>query len=355
MSRWLGDNIYVEIYGTSHGEAVGVKCEKFPSVVIDEEKLLAFMRRRQGGQGIGTTSRKEDDVPEFISGYEDGQIKEGNFEAIIKNQNKKSSDYNELYGKPRPSHADYCDYVKSGNLDYRGGGRFSARLTAPICVAGFVAKEYLNKKGIYAHAYVSSVGKVNGKSYKDGVKRKQLENISGFPSLTKKNRMIKEIQKAVSKGDSVGATCECVVYGVKAGVGNDYFDGLEGKIASLLYSIPAVKGVEFGLGFDLAKMNGSKSNDAFYFDGNEVKTKTNNAGGINGGITNGMPITMRVAFRPTPSISMEQDTVDLVNKTNVKIQIKGRHDGCVAVRALPVIESVVYLALLDLGDIYEDR
>ncbi len=349
MSKWLGDRISVEIYGTSHGEEIGVKCENFPKIKIDEEKLLAFMRRRQGGQGFGSTPRKEGDIPQFILGVENGEIVGKSVQAIIKNQNKKSSDYNELYGKPRPSHADYCDYVKSGNLDYRGGGRFSARLTAPICVAGFIAKEYLNSKGIYAHAYISSVGKIRGKSYKDGVSREEIEKVCGFPSLSNQDKMVKEIENAVKKGDSVGATCECVVYGVKGGLGDDYFDGLEGKIASLVYAIPAVKGVEFGLGFDLAKMKGSKANDAFYFVADEVITKTNNSGGINGGISNGMPITMRVAFRPTPSISIEQETVDLVNKTNVKIKIKGRHDGCVAVRALPVIESAVYLALLDLG------
>ena len=166
--------------------------------------------------------------------------------------------------------------------------------------------------------------------------------------------MIREIKKANKNLDSVGAVCECIVYGVKAGVGESYFDGIEGKIASLIYSIPAVKGVEFGLGFDLASLNGSVANDPFYYDGDEVKTKTNNSGGINGGIANGMPITMRVAFRPTPSIAKEQDTVDLINKKNVKIKIKGRHDSCVAVRALPVIESMVYLALLDLGDYHEN-
>ena len=350
MSRWIGNRLIVELYGESHSEAVGVKCDNFPTVKFDYEKLLAFMRRRQGGQGFNTTPRKEDDIPEFISGVLGDEIVSNSFEVVIKNNNKKSADYDELYGKPRPSHADYCDYAKTGNLDFSGGGRFSARLTAPLCVAGYMAKEYLNSKGVYAYSYISSVGRVKGKSYKKGVDRKMLENIKGFPSLSKKRTMINEIKKAVKKGDSVGAVCECVVYGVKAGVGENYFDGIEGKIASLIYSIPAVKGVEFGLGFELSSLNGSVANDPFIYENGEVKTKTNNAGGINGGIANGMPITMRVAFRPTPSIAKEQETVDLINKQNVKIQIKGRHDGCVAVRALPVIESMVYLALLDLGD-----
>ena len=350
MSKWIGNRLVIELYGESHSYAVGVKCDNFPAVKFDYEKLLAFMRRRQGGQGFNTTSRKEDDIPEFISGVLDNEIVSNSFEVVIKNNNKRSSDYGNLYGKPRPSHADYCDFAKTGNLDFRGGGRFSARLTAPLCAIGYLAKEYLNSKGIYAYSYISSVGKVKGKSYKKGIEQKELENINGFPSLSKKEAMVKEIKKAVKKGDSVGAVCECVVYGVKAGVGENYFDGIEGKIASLIYSIPAVKGVEFGLGFGLSSLKGSVANDPFYFDGDKVKTRTNNAGGINGGISNGMPITMRVAFRPTPSIAKEQETVDLVNKQNVKIQIKGRHDGCVAVRALPVIESMVYLALLDLGE-----
>ena len=348
MSKWVGNNISIEIFGTSHGDFVGVRCKNFPKVKIDNEKLSEFMKRRQGGVQIGSTPRKEFDFPKFTSGNNEGYV-EGDFEAIIENNNKKSSDYNELYGKPRPSHADYCDYVKNGTLDYRGGGRFSARLTAPICVAGFIAKEYLNSKGIYAYAYLSSVGKVKGKSYKDGATREELSSILGFPSLKNKEKMQREILKALKKGDSVGATCECVIYGVNAGVGDDYFDGLEGKLSTLIYAIPAVKGLEFGLGFDLSKGYGSQMNDAFYFDGKRVKTKTNNSGGINGGISNGMPITFRVAFRPTPSIVKEQDTVDLVNKTNVKIKIKGRHDACVAIRALPVIESMAYLTLLDLG------
>ena len=351
MSLFKGEKISVEIYGKSHDEKIGVKCTNFPKIVIDQDGLSSFMKRRQGGQGFGSTPRKEEDKVIFVSGVENDKIIDGDFEGVIFNNNKKSADYNELYGKPRPSHADFVDYVKSGNLDYRGGGRFSARLTAPICVAGYVAKQFLNEKGIYAHAFISSVGRVKGKSYKDNITREELEKTNGFPALKNGDKMAKLIKKTQKRGDSVGARVECVVFGAK-GLGDDYFSGLEGKISQLIYSIPAVKGVEFGQGFELAKSFGSKVNDPFYFDGEEVKTKTNNSGGINGGIANGMPITIGVAFRPTPSISIEQDTVDLINKKNVKIKIKGRHDSCVAVRALPVIESAVYLALLDSGDYY---
>lgn len=354
MSKWKGEKISFEIYGASHDDKIGVICKNFPSVKINDVKLSEFMARRKGGQGFGTTARAESDIPTFTSGVKDGEIKDGNFEAVIYNNDKKSKDYGELYGKPRPSHADYCDYLKSGNLDFRGGGRFSGRLTAPYCVAGYVAKEYLNSQGVYAHTYLSSVGKVKGKSYLDNVSREEIENISGFPSLTNQKKMIREIEKARKSNDSVGAVIECVVFGAKKGLGNDYFMGLEGKMASLLYAIPAVKGVEFGLGFNLAKTRGSRSNDCYYFDENgEVKTRTNNGGGIHGGITNGMPITLRVAMKPTPSISREQETIDLINKKNVKIKIIGRHDACVAVRALPVVESAIYLALLDCEENYD--
>ena len=345
MSKWTGERLSVEIYGTSHGDKIGVAIKGFPAFCVDENKLAQFMKRRQGGQGMGSTTRKEDDKPEFLP-TEDGTI-----EAVIYNKAQRSGDYNDLYGKPRPSHADYCSFVKDGTLDYRGGGRFSARLTAPICVAGGIAKQILEEKGVRVYAYLSGVGSVVGKSYKDGVNEEEIKNVNGFPSLSHQGEMSAEIEKARMDNDSVGATCECVVFGLPAGVGNDYFDGLEGELAQLLYAIPAVKGVEFGSGFDLAEMRGSTANDPLYYDGDEVKTKTNHAGGINGGISNGMPVTMRIAFRPTPSIGKEQQTVDLVNKNNVTIKITGRHDACVAVRALPVVESMVCLALLDKGDI----
>ena len=343
MSKWKGERLSVEIYGTSHGDKIGVVGKGFPAFSVDEDKLAAFMKRRQGGQGMGSTTRKEEDKPEFL------YAENGEFEAVIYNKQQRSGDYNELYGKPRPSHADYCSYVKDGTLDYRGGGRFSARLTAPVCIAGGIAKQILEKKGIRVYAYLSAVGSVAGKSYQDGVTEDEIIAITGFPSLSKGKEMTEEIEKARLDRDSVGAVCECVVYGLPAGVGNDYFDALEGAIAQLLYAIPAVKGVEFGSGFALASMRGSCANDPFYFDGEVVKTTTNHAGGINGGISNGMPLTMRVAFRPTPSISKEQQTVDLINKKNVTIKIAGRHDSCVAVRALSVVESMVCLALLDKG------
>ena len=351
MSVFTGKHINITLYGQSHDEKIGVILENFPKTKIDEAALASFMARRQGGQGFGTTPRREDDLPTFLSGVQDG-FAEGRIEAILYNKNKKSGDYGELYGKPRPSHADYAAYLRDGTLDFSGGGRFSARLTAPLCVAGYLAKEYLNARGIHAYAYLSSVGRIRGRSYKDGVCEEELKKLTGFPSLTKQKSMQKEIERARKKGDSVGSTVECAVFGVRGGIGNDYFEGLESKIASLLYAIPAVKAVEFGFGFDLSRGRGSRMNDPLCFENGRITLKSNKAGGLNGGISNGMPLTVRVGLRPTPSIAVEQETVDLVTGENVKIKIKGRHDACLGVRALPIVESALCLALLDEGEYY---
>ncbi len=352
MSKWQGDKISVEIYGASHGENIGVKCQGFPSIQIDNDRLLEFLERRKPSSSAFSTARKEADLPRFISGVEDGKILEDNFEAVIYNTNQKSADYNELLGKPRPSHADYGAYLIDGTVDFSGGGRFSGRLTAPFTIAGAIAKQYLKDNfNVDIKAYLSSVGKVQGKSYKTS----QIEltdfdqNYKEFPALSNSKQMLDEITNAKTQGDSVGAVVECVVYNPVKGIGDNLFSGVDGKIASLIYGIPAVKGVEFGLGFELSQMQASVVNDGLYFDEKgEVKTYTNNSGGINGGITNGMPITLSVAFKPTPSIIKSQKTVDLINKQNVEIQIKGRHDCCVAVRAVPVVESAVAIALLDM-------
>ena len=348
MSKFNGNKISVEIYGTSHAKEIGVIAKGFPTFEIDKEKLNFFLERRKASSSVFSTSRKEADVPIF-NGLT-GNVLNSDWEAKIQNANVKSGDYNELYGKPRPSHADYSSFVKDKTLDFAGGGRFSGRLTAPFCIAGGIAKQYLKKMGIKVCAYVSEIGKIKAKSYKtskittDMIER---EITPEFPSLDKREDIINEIAVAKKNGDSVGGRIECVVSGLKAGIGDNLFSGLEGKISYLIYSIPGVKGVEFGLGFGLCSEFGSFVNDEFYFDNDIVKTKTNNSGGINGGISNGNDITLSVAMRPTPSIAKEQNTVDLVNKTNTKILIKGRHDACIVPRAVPVVESAVALALLD--------
>lgn len=347
MSLFSGKKLSIEIYGESHAEKIGVSVKGFPHFKFDEKELGEFLARRKATTDLYSTSRIEPDVPVF-TGVKDGEIK-GEFTAEIFNVNKISKDYSALYGKPRPSHADYAWYLKDGALDFSGGGRFSARLTAPLCVAGGILKQYLKTCGIEIESYVSSVGNVFSRSYKDGgLTAEEIRRLrdSGFPSLDKKDELIEEIKAAKSAGDSVGGTAECVIFGVK-GVGDNLFGGLEGKISSIVYAVPAVKGVEFGDGFDLSKMRGSVANDGLYIKDDEIGFYSNHAGGINGGIANGNSITFRVALRPTPSISLPQKTVDLVKRENTEIIINGRHDACVVPRALAVIESAAAIAVAD--------
>ena len=347
MAKFNGKKLNIEITGTSHGESVKASVKGFPNFEFDSDKLSNFMKRRKANNSVYSTPRIESDIVSF-NGVNGNAIK-GNFSLEIANSNAKSADYNELYARPRPSHADYAWFLKDGALDFSGGGRFSARLTAPLCAVGGICKQYLENKGVEVKAYLSSVGKVKGRSYKNGeLFKEEIDSlVTKFPSLSNQEEMLEEIKNASLEGDSVGGVIECIVYGLKPGVGDNLFEGLEGKIASLLYSVPAVKGVEFGLGFEMSEKRGSEVNDELFYENGEIKLKTNNNGGVNGGISNGFNLTMSVAVKPTPSIFKEQSTVDLVSKENVKIKIKGRHDACVAVRAVPVIESVVAIALLD--------
>lgn len=349
MSTFNGKNISVEIFGESHADKIGVRVTGFPTFKFDEEQLANFLQRRSASNQVYSTSRVEQDTPIFDN-VKSGQIN-GEFTATIYNTNKKSSDYSYLIGKPRPSHADYAWYLKDGVTDFTGGGRFSGRMTAPLCVAGGIAKQYLEGLGIKIYAYVSSVGGVRGRSYKDGdISASELDslvNSCAFPALSNGEQMLTEIAQTKAQGDSLGGVIECIVYGMKSGVGDCLFGGLEGKISSLVYAVPAVKGVEFGDGFKLAKLTGSVANDGYQYVDSKVVTVKNSAGGINGGISNGANITLSVAIRPTPSIAKEQNTVDLLNKVNTTIKITGRHDACIVPRAVPCIESAVALAILD--------
>lgn len=348
MAIFNGDKLKIEIYGESHADKIGVSVSGMPKFTFNADELNGFLSRRKASGQVFSTARKEDDIPVF-SGV-DGTTVDGKFSADIFNKNVRSSDYGELYGKPRPSHADYAAFLKDGTLDYRGGGRFSGRLTAPLCVAGGIVKQYLKSLGIEVLAYVQSVGKIKGKSYLDGeVAKNEILSAqqSAFPSLSNAGEMLEEIAAAKSDLDSVGGVIECLVFGLKGGVGDNLFGGLEGKISSLIYAVPAVKGVEFGAGFKLTEMRGSAANDQMEYDGGKVKFLTNNSGGINGGISNGNVISMRVALKPTPSIAKKQKTVDLVNKKSVEIEIKGRHDACIVPRAVPCVESAAAIAILD--------
>ena len=355
MSSLTGDKLKISIFGESHSDAIGVVIDGFPAgFKIDTEKLYAFMVRRAPGSGVHTTSRKEADLPEFVSGVVSGVTSGSPICAIIRNTNTRSKDYENLRDIPRPGHADYTAYVKYGMAhDIRGGGHFSGRLTAPMFIAGGICLQILARKGIDVCAHILSVADAYDESFDlvdpaasdfNAIRSKKFATIS--PSAEEKMRAI--IEDARLDGDSVGGIIECAATGLPAGLGEHIFLGVEGRISSIIFGIPAVKGIEFGRGFGSAALRGSSNNDAFYTDGKKVYTKTNNAGGILGGMTSGMPIIFRAAIKPTPSIAKEQDSVSLSKMENVKLKITGRHDPCILPRAIPVFEAACAIAIFDL-------
>lgn len=356
-------NLKVEIYGESHAPEIGVIIGGIPDgTELTLEKVYDLLERRRSHGEAWATPRKEDDIPEIVRGLRknsDGTYSvQGEIEIRIVNINVRAKDYANTVTVPRPSHADYAAYVKDGSIS-TGGGRFSGRMTAPLCIVGGIAQELLASAGIRITAYISEIAGVKGASYKDskeiainGISEECEKKIksSPFPLLGEVARedMQSRIKEAAREGDSVGGVIECVVTGMEAGLlGDALFEGLEGKIAYAVYGVPAVKGVEFGSGFALAKMRGSEANDCFEVKDGNVVTSSNNNGGINGGIANGMPILLRVAIKPTPSISRVQRSVDLSSMTETELKICGRHDACIVPRAVPCIESAVALALLD--------
>ena len=309
------------------------------------------MERRRAKKSAFSTARLEGDKVIFEKGVEDGKIT-GDVRAVIKNSAQHSKDYRKTYKIPRPAHADYVAYTKYGDtFDYKGGGKFSGRLTAPMCIVGGILKQILEEKGIKINAFISRIGKVQGKTYDDinqeDFSEKDIDK--EFPTLidSQKEAMLKEIEDAKFDLDSVGGVIDCVITGLPVGAGEYMFDSVEGKLSTLAFAVPAVKGIEFGAGFELAKMRGSEANDEFYYENGEVKTKTNHNGGINGGMANGMAVTFRVVIKPTPSIAKEQNTVNLITGENVKLKIEGRHDSCIVPRAVPVIEAISAIAVYE--------
>ena len=355
MSSEFGNKLRVSIFGQSHGEAIGCVVSGFPAgEEIDLEALERFMERRRGGKGKHSTARAEADRIEFLSGVTDKKTCAFPMCAIIKNEDKRSKDYSALLNTPRPGHADLTAYYKWGkNCDMRGGGHFSGRLTAPICIAGGIAKQILERKGVFIGAHISEIAGVKDESFPvfpekelfDGLCEKNIPVINDAAG----EKMLSEIENARLSLDSVGGIVECAVTGVPEGLGDPMFDGIENRLAKAIFGIPAVKGVEFGEGFGAAGLSGRWNNDEFYFDENgRILSKTNHAGGILGGITTGMPITLRAAFKPTPSIAQKQKTVNLETRENTEIEIAGRHDPCVVIRAVPVVEAVCALVILDM-------
>lgn len=341
----------LEIIGESHSEEIAMKLSGIPKgTKISKESVQVFLKRRKSGQNAWSTPRHEPDLVEFRQGVENGRATGEEIFAVIKNTNVKKTDYDDVCLTPRPSHADYVASVKG--IYATGGGRFSGRMTAPLCIAGAIAVDILREYGIEVAAYIESVGNIKSRSYKDSnvtieeIRKAQKSELAILDESVKSD-IVNAIKDAREQGDSLGGTVECVVEGLKAGLGNALFCGLEGRISSAVFAIPAIKAIEFGSGFDLAALRGSVANDAFLYKDGKVATATNNSGGINGGISNGMPLTLRLAVRPTPSISKTQATVNLQTMQNTTLQIQGRHDACIVPRVLPCVESAVALVLLD--------
>lgn len=356
MSTEYGKNLKISIYGGSHDEMIGIHADGLPKgFTFDRQALLEFMKRRAPGRNTLSTQRKESDLPEFLTGVCADTLNGEHFHAIIRNTAQRSSDYNDLTFVPRPSHADFAARMKYGDkVDLRGGGHFSGRLTAPMCIVGGICLQYLESIGIKIKAHLYSIG-----NEKDTPFDLTLEDKSVFDILTKRSefpvidasaeeRMRAVIESARTAGDSVGGIIECAAVGLPAGLGEHMFDGVEGRVSAIMFGIPAIKGIEFGNGFECTSLRGSENNDAYMTDGKRIYTKTNNAGGILGGMTSGMPLVFRVAMKPTPSIYCEQDSVDMVSMTPTKLSIKGRHDPCVVLRALPVVEAACAIAICDL-------
>lgn len=350
-----GNNIKLYIEGGSHDEKIEMLLKGFPEgLKIDEDFLSAFMKRRAPGQNEWSTKRKEADKPVFLSGIKDGVTTGEDIHAVIFNSNQHSSDYSDMGRIPRPSHADYPAIMKYGkNVDLRGGGHFSGRLTSLMCIAGALAIQYLRERGISVFGHIYSIGNIYDTPFPLTVCEEELKNKipADFPVMSScaGEKMKEIIGEARSQADSVGGIIECAVTGLPAGLGEHMFCSVEAGISSIMFSVPAVKGIEFGNGFGCTKLLGSENNDPYYYDENGVlHTKTNNQGGISGGMTNGMPVIFRVAVKPTPSIGKEQDTVDLEEKNNIKYTIKGRHDPCIVPRAVPVIEAAAAISILDM-------
>ena len=321
-STFIGQRLRLSIFGQSHSEAVGMTLDGLPAgIPVDLDALQLFLNRRAPGRNDWSTPRREEDRPEFLCGLKDGFTCGAPLTAVIRNANTRPKDYSQLRIMPRPGHADYTAEVKYGGFqDCSGGGHFSGRLTAPLCVAGGILKKILERRGVKEFPVV--------------------DDAAG-------EKMRAAIQSARADGDSVGGVIECVVRGLPAGVGEPMFDGLENQLARVLFAVPAVKGLEFGAGFSAANLRGSDNNDAYCIREGRVETLTNNAGGILGGISNGMPVVFRVAVKPTPSIAKAQRSVNLQTLTEEELRITGRHDPCIVPRAVPVIEAAASLAIYD--------
>ncbi len=352
MNIW-GENLKLSIFGESHGEGIGVVIDSVPSgTKLDLDEISRYMQRRAPGRNKMSTPRKESDEVQILSGFYNGVTTGTPLCAVIKNTNTQSKDYEPQL--LRPGHADYTAVKKYGLCrDFRGGGHFSGRITAPLVFAGTVAKQILEKKGITIGTHIYSIGEASDTPFDMvNLKPDTLKKLSekDFPVIDGAcgEAMKSIIEEKRMERNSAGGIVECGVTGIEAGIGAPFFGSVESKISSMMFSIPAVKGIEFGLGFDFAKADGKEANDEFYIENGEIKTYTNNNAGINGGITNGMPVVFRVVFKPTPSIGIVQRTVDIDKMENAEIQTDGRHDPCIVHRGAVVVEAATAVAILDM-------
>ena len=346
MSSMYGEAIRLSLFGQSHAPAVGMTLDGLPAGKrLDLERIQSFLRRRAPGQNAYSTSRSEADKPEYLSGLRGDTTCGAPLTAIIRNTDARPESYSDLPSVPRPGHSDYPAWIRNGAFgDYSGGGHFSGRLTAPLCIAGAICKQLLEEEGIRVFARILSIGSVRDDSAFDA----PLPD-DAFPTVSKEKaaEMIACMQAVQEAGDSVGGIIECLTTGLPAGIGDPMFDGMENRIAKAVFGIPAVKGIEFGDGFALAGRTGSESNDAFRIREGKVCTETNRCGGILGGLTDGMPLVFRAAFKPTPSIARPQKSVRLDDRTNTDIAVTGRHDPCIVPRAVPCVEAAAAIAVYD--------
>ncbi len=355
MGSCFGEQIKVTVFGESHARAVGVTIDGLPAGIrVDRDALSAFLARRAPGNAPYATARREKDEPEFVCGLHAGHTCGSPVTALIFNTDARPGDYAKAQNTPRPGHADLTAHIKYGGYgDLTGGGHFSGRLTAPLCVAGFLCKTVLESMGVSVGAHIHSILDVYDTPFDPvSVSAETLAAAgrSAFPVLdsAKGEDMLSAIAKAKAQGNSVGGVVECGAVGLPAGVGEPMFGGIENRIAAAVFGIPAVKGIEFGAGFGAARMTGDQHNDPFAVCGGKIVTKTNHHGGALGGISTGMPVIFRAAFKPTPSIALTQQSVDLETMTETTLRALGRHDPCIVPRAVPVVEAAAAMALLDL-------
>ena len=355
MASMIGKNIKIAVFGQSHSKAIGVTVDGLPAgLAIDMDELKNFMGRRAPGQNAYSTTRKEADQPEFLSGLVDGVTCGAPLCAVIPNKDTRSTDYENLKNIPRPGHADYPAQVKfQGFQDVAGGGHFSGRLTAPLCVAGNICMQALRERGIHVAAHIYRIGHVQDRpaNMTDLCQEELLQvGEKEFPVLEDDRgvQMQRVIARAKEHLESVGGVIECVITGVPAGVGSPMFDGVENRLAAAIFGIPAVKGLEFGSGFGCVNMTGSQNNDSYRIDEGKVVTTTNHNGGILGGISTGMPIVFRVAVKPTSSIGQVQDSIRMREMEETKLVVKGRHDPCIVPRAVPCVEAIAAATIYDM-------